>query len=152
MAKKDIQTTSTGSDIDALARALQQAIEATRPPTPKNIFTRKKGSPWDPKDGTPKAKLKRKMYHHGLLIDEKRVSNEEIERLNKVRPGSYMDGNVQVIRRRDKGIDIRYSIKGQAQKVKLYGYGVRNFADLCERIIFEQSLPKKSEFDVESED
>ena len=127
--------------INELAKALVQAIEITKPVAKKTTTTRKKGTPWTPKDGSPKLKLKRKSYHHGLLM-ENRLSNDEISLLNKIKPGTYCDGWVQVIKRKDKGINIDYPIKTSSQRLKLVNqFGIRNFKELLERIIDEQSNP-----------
>lgn len=132
----------------ALAAALFQAIEATKPPAKKNMFNRKPNTPWSPKDGSRKLKLKRKMYQHGLLINEDTVSNDEIDLLNKVRPGLYCDGNVRVYRRRDRGVDIDYVIKTAAQRLRLVNqFGIRNLSELLLRCISEAEAPKKPEFD-----
>jgi len=73
--------------INDLAQALVTAIEATRPPTKKNIFTRKKGNPWMNKDGSPKPKLKRVWFQHGMEINQNQLYSDEIEK--PVRYGKY---------------------------------------------------------------
>lgn len=135
-----------------LASALVMAINSAKSPEKKTPFTRKKDTPWTPKDGSAKLKLKRQMYQHGVLIDEEKIDNEEVTLLNKLRPGLFMDGSVKVYRRRDRGVDIDYHIKTAAQRLKLVNmFGIRNFKELLERCIFEASQPKKSEF-VEDND
>lgn len=145
MAKDAKEATVTHSE---LANALVQAIEAAKPPAKKNPFNRTKRTPWTPKDASPKLKLKRKVYHHGVLVDAERANNEEIDLMNKIRPGSYCDGFVQVIRRRDKGLNIDYSIKTASQKLRLVNqFGIRNFKELLEYLIDEASRPKKTEYE-----
>lgn len=142
MAKKAVEPEESAGTTE-LVSALVQAIEATRPMVKKTALTRKKNTPWTPKDGSPRAKLKRKMYHHGLLIGHK-ISNQEIELLNKVKPGVFCDGHVKVTRRRDRGIDIDYPIKTAAQKLKLVNqFGIRSFSELLERLINEADNPVK---------
>lgn len=127
----------------ALADALVQAIERTRPPQKKTIADRKENTPWTPKDGSPQLKLKRKMYHHGMMITGK-ISNEEIELLNKVRPGHYCDGVVRVTARRDRGVDIDYPIATAQQRLRLINaYKITSFADLLRRIVDENANPRK---------
>lgn len=129
-----------------LADALVQAINAAKPPEKKNPFNRKKGTPWTPKDGSAKLKLKRKMYQHGLLIDDEKIDNEEIALMNKVRPGLYLDGHVKVIRRRDRGIDIDYAVKTASQRLRLVNqFGIRNLKELLAQCIEEAANPKKIE-------
>ena len=133
-----------------LAQALITAIEATRPPVKKTVFSRKKGSPWDPKDGSKKPKLKRKMFQHGIEIAVEQVSSEEIELLNKVKPGIYCHAFVRVNKRKDRGLDIDYPVKTSSQRLRLINeFGIRSLSELCNRIIDEQNNPTsyKSEVD-----
>lgn len=127
----------------ALADAFVSAIERTRPPEKKTVFTRKENTPWTPKRGEVKVKLKRKMYHHGMLLGDK-ISNGEIALLNKVKPGGYCEGYVRVNVRKDRGIDIDYPCRTNSQRLKLVNtYGIRSFTELLERIIDEQENPSK---------
>jgi len=127
-----------------LAQALVAAIEAAKPVQKKNQFTRKEGTPWTPKDGSPKIKLRRKMYQHGLLMDPDFLTNDEISLLNKVRPGTYMNGHVQVVRRRDRGLSLEYPVKTAAQRLRLVSeFGIRNLSDLLKRCIDEAENPKQ---------
>lgn len=134
--------------IKAIAEALKtstvEAIKATKPIEKKTAVTRVPRTPWTPKDGSPKLKLKRKMYQHGLLIDPDMETNETIDLLNKLRPGTFMDGWVKVVRRKDKGIDIDYAIKTASQRLKLVNqFGIRNFNELLQRCIDEAANPKQ---------
>jgi len=136
-----------------LADALTQAIEAAKPPAKKTIFNRRKKTPWSPPPGEAKLKLKRKFFQHGIPLSEKRLTNEQIALCNKVRPGSYCDGFVTVQRRRDKGINIAYPVRTPQQRLKLVNqFGIRNFTELLQYVIKEAEMPKKSEFDLDSED
>lgn len=151
MAKaKKVETDQTNSEsapvvgIDALASALTIALKEAKGVEKKTVATRKRNTPWTPKDGSPKLKLKRQMFHHGVGINPRRVSNEEIELLNKVKPGNYCDGFVRVTLRKDRGIDIDYPVKTASQRLKLVNqFGIRNFPELLQRIIDEAADPKK---------
>lgn len=142
MAKKTVETqqqVQVGA-VD-LANALASALQVIKPKEKTTVAGRKARTPWTPKDGTPKLKMKRKMYHHGLLIDAK-VSNEEIELLNKIKPGTYCDNWVKVVRRKDKGLDIDYKVKTASHRLKLINdFGIRSFKELLERIILEGENP-----------
>lgn len=128
----------------ALVAALVEAIKQTKPIEKKNAANRVARTSWTPKDGSPKLKLKRKMYQHGMAIDADMVTNEQITLLNALKPGRFLDGWVKVIRRRDKGIDIDYAIKTASQRLKLVNaFGIRNFDELLERCIEEASNPTK---------
>jgi hypothetical protein len=129
--------------VSELAQALITAIEITKPKGKVKPHERKKNTPWTPKNGAPRLKLKRRMYHHGLEIRD-RVSNEEIALLNQIRPGLYLNNWVKVVRRRDKGIDIDYPVKTAGQRLKLVNeFGVRNFTELLQRIVEEGLNPKQ---------
>jgi hypothetical protein len=138
------------SQASELAEALRDVIQSVKPPEKKSIFTRKQQTPWSPPDGVAKLKLKRKLYHHGLLVNEDFMSNEEVGWANKIRPGLFFDGWVKVTRRRDKGIDVDYNVRSPQQRLKLPTvHGVRNFSDLLRRLTEEAEAPKKSEFEIE---
>lgn len=126
-----------------LAEAMVAAIEAARP---KKITaaSRKPNTPWTPKDGSPKLKLKRKMYQHGIPISETRSTNERIELLNKVRPGVYCDGFVRVDRRKDRGINITYPVKTASHRLKLINdFQITSLEALLRRLIEEAENPVK---------
>jgi len=127
----------------ALADAFVSAIERTRPPDKKTPFNRKRNTPWTPKNGAPELKLKRKVFHHGIPIMG-RVSNEEIELMNKIKPGGYCDGFVRVTVRKDRGLDIDYPVKTNSQRLRLINqFGIRSFTELLQRITDEQANPTK---------
>ena len=130
--------------VDALAAALVQAINSTKAPEKKNAYNRKKGDPWQPKDGSPKLKLKRKMFQHSLPLDAEILTNEQIELLNNLKPGRYCDGWIKVYRRRDRGIDIDYPVKTAAQRLKLSSaFGITSFDVLLTRCIHESNNPSQ---------
>lgn len=127
----------------ALADAFVEAIERTKPKAKRTIIDRVPKTPWSPAEGSPRSKMKRKFYQHGLIIDS-RVSNEEIDLLNKLKPGRYCDGHVIVTLRKDRGIDIDYPVRTAAQRLKLVnGYKVTSFKSLLERIVDEKANPAK---------
>ena len=126
-----------------LAEAFVEAIERTKPPTKKTSFNRPKNGPWEPKDGRPKPRLKRKMYQHGIELREETLSPLEIELLNKVKAGSYCGGFVKAIKRKDRGIDIDYPVRTASQRLKLSNqFGIVGFTGLLNRLIEEASKPE----------
>lgn len=136
----------------SLANALVAAINMAKPKEKKTVANRTVGTPWSPKDGSPKLKLKRKMHQHGLLLDADLFSNEEIDLMNKVRPGVFLDGHVQVIRRKDRGIDISYPIKTASQRLRLLNsFGIRDFKELLQKLINEAENPVKKIFDADGD-
>lgn len=138
------EAATPGLDVlaEAIARATTQAIQAAKPVEKKTILTYKGRNPWDPPEGTPKLKLKRKMFVHSLAVDPDMVSNDEIAMLNKVRPGRYCDGFITVERRRDKGINISWPIKTASQRMRLSAqYGIRSLVDLLQCCVSEDRTP-----------
>lgn len=126
-----------------LVNALVEAIKITKPVEKKTAANRVPKSPWDPKDGSKKLKLRRKHYQHGLLMDPDFLTNEQIALLNKLKPGRFLNGWVKVARRKDGGIDIDYPIKTAAQRMKLASsYGVYSLDILLEKCINEAANPK----------
>lgn len=142
-AQTVVTETGTTVGVEVLAEALTRAIRATEPLKKKTVSTRKKDTPWTPKDGSPKLKTRRKMYHHGIPITN-RVSNEEIELLNQVKPGHFCEGFVKVTLRKDRGIDIDYPVKTTSQRLMLVNrFGIRTFSELLQRLINEAADPTK---------
>lgn len=142
-AEAPAATASVTEAQQAMADAFVSAIERTRPPEKKTVFTRKKNTPWTPKDGSPKLKMKRVFYQHGIPLGEN-VDNETIALLNQLKPGHYCDGYVRVTLRKDRGIDISYPVRTASQRLRLVNsYGVRSFAELLQRVIDERSNPSK---------
>jgi hypothetical protein len=126
-----------------LAEAFVEAIERTKPKEKKTSFNRVKKGPWEPKDGKAKPKMRRVMYQHGIEISEATSSPEEIELLNKVKPGSYCGGFVRVIKRKDRSLDIDYPIRTASQRLKLSNqFGITNLTTLLQRINAEAAQPK----------
>lgn len=147
MAKKAVVEEKQSATTE-LAQALVEAINITKPQAKKTISTRAKQTPWTPKDGSPKLKLKRKVYQHGILVDPNKSSNEEIALMNQLKPGSYGDGRIRVIRRKDRGLDIDYSIRTNSQRLKLINdLGVTSFKRLLEILVDEAANPKKIDLD-----
>lgn len=149
MSKKPEAEKST---IEQMVEAFTGAIEQTRPLQKKTILNRKKGGPWVPKDGSPKLKLRRTHFQHAIRMSEENLSNEEIALLNKIRPGAYCDGNVKVILRKDRGIDIDYPIKTASQRLRLVNqYSIVGLASLLQRIVDEQNRPAKTAEELDNE-
>lgn len=157
---EDTPEVPTNTSAQDLISALVAAINLTKPVEKKNSNNRKPGSPWDPKDGSKKLKLKRKMYQHGIPIDPDFIDNGTIEALNKVKVGRYLGDWVKIFKRKDQGIDIDYPVKTASQRTKLPSMGITEQRDpqtgetlksglqiLCERCIEEAKNPKPQQFD-----
>jgi hypothetical protein len=139
-----LQPSTQPVGISEMAQALITAIEATRPPTKKNPFNRKPGDPWQAKDGSKKLKFRRAMYQHGAELNPDQLFNEEIDLLNKIKPGIYCQGVVRVSRRKDRGYDISYPVRTAQQRLRLVNeFGITSLEDLCKRILAEMADPKR---------
>jgi hypothetical protein len=137
-------TATTVSDAQqALADAFVTAIERTREKPKAQAGSRKKKTPWSPKDGEPKLKMKRVFFQHGIPLGEN-VDNETIALLHQLKPGHYCDGYVRVTLRKDRGIDISYPVRTASQRLRMVNqYGIRSFPELLQRLIDEKNDPKK---------
>jgi len=145
MTKKKDKTvdeqTQLSIGVTDLSNALAGALQAIKPKEKVTAANRKAITPWTPKNDEPRVKLKRKMYHHGQLVST-RLFNDEIELLNKIKPGIYCNGWIKVIRRKDKGLDIDYKVKTASHRLKLVNeFGIRNFKELLERLAVEAENP-----------
>lgn len=147
MAKDKTTETETHTSpqvaLDQLAEAMIKAINVTKAPEKKNAITRKVNTPWTPKNGAVKVKLKGKFYQHGINIDEDMLTNTETELLNKLKAGVFLNGWVKVNKRRnDRGLDITYPVKTASQRLKLVNqFGIRNFSELIARCVEEAANP-----------
>ena len=135
----------SNSSVAQLTEALTNAINSTRPPDKITIANRKSRTPWTPPEGTPRAKLKRKFFHHGIsLKDGENLSNAEIDLLNQIRPGVYMDGLVNVRQRKDRGLDVDYKVSTASDRLKLVNrFKITSFEDLLARIVAEHTNPSE---------
>jgi hypothetical protein len=130
-----------------LAVAITQALELTRPKK-ITVFNRNRKSPWEPKDGTPKFKLKRKLYQHHVLVNPDRMTNEQIALANDIKPpkpGNFItDGYLRLERRKDKGVNITYPVRTAAQRLRLVSdYHVSDFTDLLRLVVDMSKNPHK---------
>jgi hypothetical protein len=144
----DVATTAdsvSSSSVEQLTKALADAINSTRPPDKITVANRKSKTPWSPPEGTPRSKFKRRFYHHGIsLRDGENLSNVEIDLLNEIRPGRYMDGHVNVKQRKDRGVDIDYKVSTASDRLRLVNqYKITSFEDLLQRIVAEHANPEQ---------
>lgn len=146
-----VSAANSGST-DAIARAMVEAINIAKPKEKKNAANRTINNPWTPKDGAKKLKLKRKAHQHGVLLDEALLTNEQIALFNKLRPGTFLNGSVRVVRRKDRGIDLDYPIKTASQRLRLVNqFGIRTIDELLERCIYEAENPVKEAVDADGD-
>lgn len=139
--------------LDALVEAFTRAFNATKTPEKKTVSTRKKGSPWDNPDGSPKPQMKRAFFQHGVEIQPNIVSAAEINLLNQIKPGLYCGGFVRVMKRKDRGYDIDYPIRTSAQRLRLSNqFGIVSLQQLLQRIVDEMNNPARFKGPDEGDD
>lgn len=141
MAKKDVEQTESSVSTTALAEALVQAINLTKPKAKKKPgVDYDPKNPWAPKPGEPRAKLKRKAFIHGISQGTQ-WANSTIELFNQLRPGTYVDGLVKVTRRRDKGINLEWAFKSPEQRLRLLmAGGFTHIDQLLQRCLTEAKV------------
>lgn len=132
--------------LKGLGVVFSEAIQKNRPVEKKNAGNRVPITPYTPKDGSPKLKLKRKMHQHGIPLDPELLTNDQIALFNKLKPGRFLDNWVLVSRRKDRGMDITYPVKTASQRMKLasqFGIsGPDGLNKLLQRCIEEAANPK----------
>jgi hypothetical protein len=102
-------------------------------------------TPWDP-TGVRKQPAKRlkapAVFQNGARLNPIMLSNEEMDLINQLKPGRYAKRRIEVVRRRDKSIDIRYPNRTIEQRLELKGVA-RNLTELLKVILIEQEAAEK---------
>lgn len=144
-----VPSTTDPAILDALrglGAVFSDAIQKNRPVEKKTASNRVPNTPYTPKDGSPKLKLKRKCHQHGIPLDPDLLTNEQIALFNKLKPGRFLDNWVLVTRRKDRGMDITYPVKTASQRMKLssqFGIsGPNGLNVLLQRCIDEAANPR----------
>lgn len=131
--------------LKGLGLVFSDAIQKSRPIEKKNAANRVPNTPYTPKDGAAKLKLKRKAHQHGIPLDPDLLTNAQIALFNKLKPGRFLDNWVLVSRRKDRGMDITYPVKTASQRMKLssqFGISGPNGLDmLLQKCIDEAANP-----------
>lgn len=144
--QESVTSTPETVKVADLANAFAQALQSVKPVEKKTAANRVPRTPYTPKDGSPKLKLKRKMHQHGIPLDPEMLTNAQIELFNKLKPGRFLDNWVLVTRRKDRGMDITYPVKTAAQRMKLssqFGIaGPQALELLLQRCIDEAANPR----------
>jgi hypothetical protein len=90
----------------------------------------------------PRTTLTHQVSLNGGRLRERYLKDEEIELLNQLRPGKYLDGKVTVVERNGVGsggaIDIVYSNASQEQRINFY-MAAPSLTVLCQKILAEQA-------------
>jgi hypothetical protein len=134
--------TESTLDIQTLADAISAGILATQPKRDKTFAEIEENSPFNP-TGKKNRRLKRQMEVNGHPINEHlhTVYDEEIVMLDKIQPGLYINGKVQVVAKGD-AIHILYTNKTVDQRSENKS-DWRSFKHMLELICDEMDAAKK---------
>lgn len=122
MANKTVEDqTPVASDVEKLANAITGAIEKTGPRRFVPYGQESRVTPFNP-TGKRNRTLRRKMYQNGNPLFVRHLTDKEIELLDKIKPGVYLQGKVTVVETFD-GVDtivyIRYKNRTSDQRNEL---------------------------------
>jgi len=110
-------------------------------------------TPWNP-TGERRTKKYKKFYMNGALLNPDLMSVEELDLFAQLRPGRYNSRRWEVVRRRDKSLDIRYRNKTFPQRMEMKG-DAPALTDMLKKIITEQEAQaerrKRGEYDEDDD-
>lgn len=139
--------TSANVNVLELAQAIKMVVEETAPVKQVHISQYRPKSPWNPagKRQHERPHLRGEFLQNGQRMIEDRLSEKEIELLNKIRPGRYINRKVEVIERQSNGevtVEIRYNNQTADQRSELKNEA-RNLTEMLQRIVDEAKPEKK---------
>ena len=139
-AKQDVSTSDLAAVVGILAEEAQERRDSKQVP----VSLAKLPTPFNP-EGVAVRKVKltwKYVTQNGARMNPELLRDREIELLNQVRPGTYHGKKIQVLKRRDKSIDIRYANKSFEQRMDFKNYA-RDMTELLEKILTEQEAQKQ---------
>lgn len=108
-------------------------------------------TPWNP-SGERRAKKYKKFYQNGALLNQDMMTEEELDLFAQLRPGHYNGRMWEVVRRRDKSIDLRYRNATIRHRMELKG-DAPSLVIMLQKILTEQEAQadrrKRGEYDDE---
>jgi hypothetical protein len=126
------------SDFHALVEVLAEDVRDRKASKQVPIGKAKIRTPWNPSGNPRKVKLKfKQLYQNGSRVNPDMMSEEEISLVNQLKPGRYNKRKWEVVKRRDKSIDIRVPNKTLQQRMTLKGEA-KDFAAIVQKILLEQ--------------
>lgn len=126
-------------DIDKLANAITNAVAEAGPVKQIHISRYTAKTPWNPTGSKQRPKMRCRFFQNGFEIREAFVTDEDIDRLNKIRPGRYLNRKVEVIQRNEHGnesMELRYSNATIEQRMELKNEA-RSLSEMLKRIVSE---------------
>ncbi|HEX6272887.1 MAG TPA: hypothetical protein VFZ53_07605 [Polyangiaceae bacterium] len=136
--------------MDTLAAAISKGITdsaAQTGPIKQIPITRYKNrNVFNPSGNRKRPEFTRDYYQNGKQLDAAVQFNADIENLNRLKPGRYLNRTVEVIERlQDNGapaqIEIRYPNATADDRFAMTKY-FRSFGELLTLILAEQTLPE----------
>jgi hypothetical protein len=95
-------------------------------------------TPWNPSGELRKVKLKhKKFYQNGAEVNTDLMTDDEIALVNQLKPGRYNKRKWEVVKRKDKSLDVRYPNKTLQQRWQLKAEA-SNFSAIIQKILLEQ--------------
>jgi hypothetical protein len=111
-------------------------------------------TPWNPTGEIRKVKLKaKKFYQNGAEVNPDMMSDEEVTLVNQLKPGRYNKRKWEVVKRRDKSLDLRYPNRTLQQRWAMQQEG-GGFSGILKKILIEQEeqAARKKRGDPDPED
>jgi hypothetical protein len=133
-------------DIQALANALKGAVEETAPIKQIHISRYVAKTPFNPegKKKHERSKLKCEFLQNGFKPNVGMLFDAEIDLINQLKPGRYLDRKVEVIERNEAGkrsIELRYDNASIEQRMEMKNVA-RSLGEMLEKIVAEQKPTK----------
>lgn len=151
MAKQTQEVDS--EDLKSLVRSVGQIAENQKSEFKKiRVHEAKFPTPWNPSGERRTLKLKpTSVSQNGGRLNPALLSDEEITLINQLKPGLYNKKKWQVIRKRDKSIDIRYPNASLASRFEMQSTA-GSLAGMLRLIVTEQESQEARRKSGEPED
>lgn len=149
---EDGASAETLKDLVGAVKSLAEAQQSTFKKIPVHLA--KARTPWNPSGERRTVKLKpTAVYQNGARLNPVMLSDEEITLLNQVKPGRYNKNKWEVVRRRDKSIDIRFANKSIEQRMEMKGEAV-TLTGMLQKILIEQEAQaqRRKRGEIEEDD
>jgi hypothetical protein len=148
-AADTVQAVQTPQGLDGAAVLANAIVAAINSNQPKRVpyGRHKPSSRTDNPDGSPKPPLTRKYFQNGRMIFEERVDSVEIQLLNMLTPGKFVDNLITVSEKDSSNgtlVNISYKCGTADQRMSL-GTRVRSFKDMLRKCIKEAHVKAEAE-------
>jgi len=132
-------------DVSELAQAIKAAVEETAPIKQVHISRYVAKTAFNPTGAKKRPKLNCTFLQNGYEPPTDKMFDEEIELVNQLRPGRYLDRKVEVIERiegNERSIELRYSNGTVEQRMEMKNIA-RSLREMLRLIVSEQKPEKK---------